>query len=232
MSHSAKIQLTPAQQEELDRRANGRTVAARAAERAKIILGSAAGKAKQEIADQLGIARQTVRRWEKRFLQKGTKGLDDAPRSGRPRRIQPEQIAQILHKTTQETPADSTHWSTRSLALVVNVSPSSVGRIWRSAKLKVHRVRTFKLSNDRAFAEKTDDIVKLYRDPPPDAVVWSADEQCQLQALGRTQPGLPCVPGHAATKTHDYKRNGTTNLFAAMNVHSGEIVYMFHPRHR
>src|SRR6267154_1497444 len=232
MPHSSRIELTPAQQEELERRANGRTFAARVVERARIILWSALGKAKQEIAGQLGIARQTVRRWEKRFLEQGMKGLEDAPRSGRPRRIQPEQIAQIVHKTTHETPADSTHWSTRSLALAVNVSPSSVGRIWRSAKLNVHRVRTFKLSNDRKFAEKTDAIVQLYLNPPPDSVVWSADEQCQLQALSRTQPGLPCAPGHCATRTHDYKRNGTTTLFAAMNVHSGEIVYTFHPKHR
>jgi transposase len=137
-----------------------------------------------------------------------------------------------VHKTTQETPADSTHWSTRSLALVVKVSASSVGRIWRSAKLKVHRVRTFRLSNDRQFAEKTDAVVQLYLNPPPDSVVWSADEQCQLQALSRTQPGLPCVSGHCAARMHDYKRHGTTNLFAALNVHSGGIVYMFRPRHR
>ena len=232
MPDAAKIQLTPAQQEGLEHCAKSRTFAVRAVERARVILASATGKAKQEIAEQLGIARQTVRRWEKRFLQQGTKGLEDAPRSGRPRRITPEQTAQIVQKTTQETPADATHWSTRSLAQVVNVSPSSVGRIWREKQLKPHRVRTFKLSNDPKFAEKTDDIVPLYLNPPPHSAVWSADEQCQLQALSRTQPGLPCVPGHCATKTGTYKRNGTTNLFAAMNVHSGEIVYTFHPRHR
>jgi transposase len=160
------------------------------------------------------------------------KGLEDAPRSGRPRRIQPEQIAEIVQKTIQETPSDSTHWSTRSLAQVVNVSHSSVGRIWRWKNLKPHRVRTFKLSNDPKFAEKTDDVVTLYLNPPADAVVWSADEQCQLQALSHTQPSLPCVPGHDVTKTNDYKRHGTTNLFAAMNVHGGEIVYTFHPQHR
>jgi transposase len=232
MPYAAKIQLTPAQQDELEHGANGRTVAARAVERARIILRSAAGKAKREIAEQLGIARQTVRRWEKRFLRQGMKGLEDAPRSGRPRRIQPEQIAQIVQKTIQETPSDSTHWSTRSLAQVVNMSPSSVGRIWRWKNLKPHRVRTFKLSNDPKFAEKTDDVVTLYLNPPADAVVWSADEQCQLQALSHTQPSLPCVPGHDVTKTNDYKRHGTTNLFAAMNVHGGEIVYTFHPQHR
>jgi len=232
MSDASKIQLTPEQDNELVRRANGRTVAARAMERAKILLKSAAGKAKREIAAELGIARQTVRRWEKRFLEKGTKGLEDAPRSGRPRSISPEQVAQILQKTTQETPVDSTHWTTRSMAEAVNVSPSSVGRIWRSADVQPHRVRTFKLSNDPEFAGKTDEIVDLYLNPPPNSVVWSADEQCQLQALNRTQPGLPCVPGHCATMTSDYGRNGTTTLFAAMNVHSGEIVYTFHPQHR
>jgi transposase len=232
MSYTATIQLTPAEQEELGCRANGRTVAVRAMERARVILQSAAGEAKLSIAARLGLARQTVRRWEKRFQQQGIKGLEDAPRSGRPHRIQPEQIAQIVQKTTQETPPDSTHWSTRSLAQVVNVSASSVGRIWRSKKLKPHRVRTFKLSNDREFAEKTDDVVKLYMNPPPNSVVWSADEQCQIQALRRTQPGMPCVPEHCATKTHDYGRKGITNLFAAMNVHGGEIVYTFRPQHR
>lgn len=232
MPYAAKIQLTSAQQDQLERDANSRTVAVRAMERAKIILGSVAGKAKREIAEQLGIAPQTVGRWEKRFLQQGTDGLEDAPRSGRPRLIQPEKIQQIVHKTTQETPRDATHWTTRSLAQEVNVSPSSVGRIWRSKDLKPHRVRTFKLSNDSEFAEKTVDITTLYFYPPANSVVWSADEQCQLQALRRTQPSLPCVPGHCATKTHDYQRHGTTNLFAAMKVHTGEIVYTFHPQHR
>jgi transposase len=232
MPYAAKIQLTPAQQDGLDRCAKGRSVAVRAVERAKIILGSAAGKAKREIAEQLGIARQTVRRWEKRFLQHGTQGLGDAPRSGRPRDIKPEKVEQIVHKTTQETPPDSTHWSTRSLAQAMGVSASSVSRIWRAHKLKPHRVRTFKLSNDPRFAEKMEDVVELYLHPPADSVVWSADEQCQIQALTRTQSSLPCASGHCATKTHDYKRHGTTTLFAAMNMGSGEVVYTFHPRHR
>jgi transposase len=135
---------------------------------------------KQEIAKQLGLARQTVLRWEQRFLQSGLEGLKDAPRSGRPATIGPEKIAHIVHKTMQETPRDSTHWSTRSLAQETEVSASSAGRIWRKHKLQPHRVKTFKLSNDRLFAEKTADIVELYLNPPPDSVVWSADEQCQL----------------------------------------------------
>jgi len=232
MPGTARIQLTEPQQDELVRCVRGRCLAARIVERAKVILGLAAGRATKEIAEQVGIVRQTVRRWGRSFLQHGTKGLQDAPRSGRPHVIQPEKIEQIVRKTTQETPPDSTHWSTRSLAKEVGVSASSVSRIWRANKLKPHRVRTFKLSNDPHFAEKTEDVVELYLHPPPDSVVWSADEQSQIQALTRTQPSLPCAPGHCATETHDYKRQGTTTLFAAMNLGSGEVVWTFHPRHR
>jgi transposase len=232
MSCAAKIRLTEQQQNELEHCASSRSLAAHAVQRAKIILGLAAGKTKQGIARQLGIVRQTVQRWEQRFQQQGTQGLEDAPRSGRPRDIQPEKIQQIVRKTTRETPADSTHWSTRSLAKAMGVSASSVSRIWRAHKLKPHRVRTFKLSNDPRFAEKMEDVVELYLHPPADSEVWPADEQCQIQALTRTQSSLPCAPGHCVTKTHDYKRHGTTTLFAAMNMGSGEVVYTFHPQHR
>jgi transposase len=233
MPGAAQIQLTPQQQDELDRRASSRSLAARTVERAKIILGLAAGKAKQEIAAQLGIARQTAWRWGRRFREQGMPaGLEDAPRSGRPRVIPPEKIEQIVRKTIQETPPDSTHWSTRSLAEQMAVSASSIGRIWRARDLKPHRVRTFKLSNDRCFAEKTDDVVNLYLNPPPDSYVWSADEECNIQAISRTQSSLPCAPGHCATKTSTYKRHGTTTLLAAKNVHGGEVVYMFRQQHR
>ena len=232
MPGAAKIQLTEQQQDELERCVRGRCVAARTVERAKIILGLAAGKAIKDIAEQVGIVRQTVRRWGQRFQQQGTQGLEDAPRSGRPRDIQPGKIEQIVRKTTLETPPDSTHWSTRSLAKAMRVSASSVSRIWRVHKLKPHRVRTFKLSNDPCFAEKMEDVVELYLHPPADSLVWSADEQSQIQALTRTQSSLPCASGYCATKTHDYKRHGTTTLFAAMNMGSGEVAYTFHPRHR
>lgn len=232
MPGAAQIRLTPQQQEELDRCARNRSLRARAVERAKIILGLAAGKAKQEIAAQLGIARQTAWRWGRRFREQGIPGLADAPRSGRPRVILPEKIEQIVRKTIQETPPDSTHWSTRSLAEQVAVSASSIGRIWRSRDLKPHRVRTFKLSNDRCFAEKTDDVVNLYLNPPPDSYVWSADEECNIQAISRTQSSLPCAPGHCATKTSTYTRHGTTTLLAAQHVHGGEVVYMFRQQHR
>ena len=232
MPSATNIQLDGQQREELERRVGSGTIAARTVERARIILGLAASQAKKEIAAQLGMVRQTVLLWEQRFLQRGIEGLEDAPRSGRPRLIAPEKIAEIIHTTVQETPVDSTHWSTRTLAQQVQVSASSVSRIWRAHKWKPHRVRTFKLSNDPQFAEKTDAVLNLYLHPPPNSVVWSADEQCQIQALTRTQSSLPCAPGHCATKTHDYKRHGTTTLFAAMDVSSGKVVYTFHQKHR
>jgi transposase len=231
MPGAENIQLDEHSQEELKSLARSRTSAVRMAERASIVVELAAGRAKQEIAEQLGIARQTVLRWEQRFLRLGMEGLNDAPRSGRPRTIMPEQIAQIVQKTTRETPTDSTHWSTRSLAAVMEVSACSISRIWRAQKLQPHRVKTFKLSNDRLFAEKTADIVALSLNPPPDSIVWSADEQCQIQALTRTQSSLPCAPGHCATETHDYKRHGTTTLFAAQNVGTGKVIYTFNKQH-
>ena len=232
MSKTARIQLDELQQQELERRAAGRTMAARSVQRAKIILGLAAHQTQKDLAAQLGLVRQTVRHGHQRFLQQGIQGLEDAPRSGRPRVIPPDTIEHIVHKTTKETPVNSTHWSTRSLAEVVRVSASSVSRIWRAHKLKPYRLRTFKLSNDPNFAEKVEDLTALFLHPPPDSVVWSADEQCQIQALTRTQPSLACSPGHCATETSDYKRQGTTTLFAAMNLGSGEVVYTFHPQHR
>lgn len=231
MPGAENIQLDGQSQEELKSLAGSRASAVRIAERASIIVALAAGRAKREVAEQLGIARQTVRRWEQRFLRLGMEGLNDAPRSGRPRTIGPEKIAQIVQKTIQETPCDSTHWSTRSLAQEVEVSACSVSRIWRTQKLQPHRVKTFKLSNDRLFAEKTADIVALYLSPPADSIVWSADEQCQIQALTRTQSSLPCAPGHCATETHDYKRHGTTTLFAAQNVGTGKVIFTFHQQH-
>jgi transposase len=231
MPGAENIQLDEQSQQELKSLAASRTSAVRLWQRATIVLELAAGKAKQEIAKRLGVARQTVLRLEQRFLQRGMDGLNDAPRPGRPATIGPEKIAQIVRKTTHETPVDSTHWSTRSLAQETAVSACSVSRIWRKHKLQPHRVKTFKLSNDPLFAEKTADIVNLYLNPPAESIVWSADEQCQLQALTRTQSSLPCAPGHPATKTSDYKRHGTTTLFAAQNVGTGEVIYTFNQQH-
>jgi transposase len=231
MPGAETIQLDEQSHEALKSLAASRTSAVRLWQRATVVMQLAVGTAKQEIAEQLGIARQTVLRWERRFLERGMEGLNDAPRSGRPRIIGPDKIAPIVQKTTRETPVDSTHWSTRSLAAAMGVSACSISRIWREHKLQPHRVKTFKLSNDPLFAEKTADIVELYLNPPPGSIVWSADEQCQIQALMRTQNSLPCASGHPSTQTNDYKRNGTTTLFAAQNVASGKVVYMFHKLH-
>ena len=159
---------------------------------------------------------KTVTRWLGRFEAQDMKGMEDAPRSGRPPLILSSKIAEIVEKTTRETPPGATHWSTRTLAPVAGVSPSTVGRIWRAHGLKPHRVSSFKLSNDPRFAEKLEDVVGLYLHPPADTIVLSLDEKCQIQALDRTQPGLPWKKGRCGTMTHDYKRHGTTTLFTAM----------------
>jgi len=189
-----------------------------------MLVAGSIGQGSEEIAGRLGVARQTVSRWLGRFEAQGMKGMEDAPRSGRPPLILPSKIAEVVEKTTRQTPAGATHWSTRTLAPVVGVSPSTVGRIWRGHGLKPHRLRSFKLSNDPLFAEKLEDVVGLYLNPPDGAIVLSLDEKCQIQALDRTQPGLPWKKGRCGTMTHDYKRHGTTTLFTAMNTQDGTVI--------
>jgi len=202
-------------------------------ERAKIVLLAAEGKQNQEIAKLCGVTRRTVGVWRRRFVEKRTAGiLKDAPRSGRRARIGEEVIEAIVRKTTQETPVAGTHWSTRSMAKVMGLSPSTIGRVWRSHGLKPHFIRTFKLSRDPKFLEKLDDIIGLYLDPPEHALVFSVDEKSQIQALDRTQPGLPLVPGRYGTMTHDYKRHGTTTLFTALNTLDGTVIGTCMPQHR
>jgi len=201
-------------------------------QRAQIVVLAAARKCDQEIAQTVGVVRQTVSLWRNRFVEHGIAGLDkDAPRSGRPRTIPPARVDEIVRLTTQSTPVAATHWSTRTLAPLTAVSPSTIGRIWRTHGLKPHRVKRFKLSNDPRFAEKLKDVVPLYLHPPAGAVVISVDEKCQIQALDRTQPGLPWKKGRCGTMTHDYKRHGTTTLFAGMNVADGSIISTFMPTH-
>jgi transposase len=213
MPRAPKVWLTAEQQDDFERFARSRTLAARLVQRAQIVLQAAAGKADIEIAKALDITRQTVGLWRGRFLDRGITGIEkDAPRSGRPRLIAASKIDEIVWLTTRQTPANATHWSTRTLAELAAVSPSTVGRIWRAHGLKPHRVKTFKLSNDRHFAEKLEDVVSLYLHPPDQAIVLSVDEKCQIQALDRTQPGLPWKKGRCGTMTHDYKRHGTTTL--------------------
>jgi transposase len=156
----------------------------------------------------------------------------DRSRSGRKRRIEEAKVREVVHRTLQEKPLCATHWSTRSLAKVVGLSPASVQRIWKAHGLKPHRIRTFKLSRDPRFVEKLQDVVGLYIDPPEHAIVLSVDEKSQIQALDRTQPGLPMKPGRAGTMTHDYKRNGTTTLFAALNTLDGRVIGQCLSRHR
>jgi transposase len=232
MPRAPKVWLTTEQQDDFERFARSRTLAARLVERAKIVLQAAAGKADTEIAKALDITRQTAALWRQRFLDGGIAGLEkDAPRSGRPRVIVASKIDEIVALTTRQKPANATHWSTRTLAEVADVSASTVGRIWRAYGLKPHRVKTFKLSNDRHFAEKLEDVISLYLHPPEDAIVLSVDEKCQIQALDRSQPGLPWKKGRCGTMTHDYKRHGTTTLFAAMNVQDGSVIDICMPTH-
>lgn len=233
MRVAVQVVLSADERKELERLAGGRKVPVRVAERARIVLLSAEGKQNQEVARLCGVRRQTVSLWRRRFVERRIAGiLKDAPRAGRKRRIGEEVVREIVRKTTQETPKAGTHWSTRSLAEVMGLSPSTIGRVWRSHGLKPHLTRSFKLSRDPKFLEKLDDIIGLYLNPPEHALVFSVDEKSQIQALDRTQPGLPLVPGRAGTMTHDYKRNGTTTLFTALNTLDGTVIGACMPQHR
>jgi transposase len=233
MRTAPAVVLSAEDRDHLEELARGRKTAARVVERAKIVLLASEGKQNQEIAQICQVARKTVGVWRRRFVEKGIAGiLKDAPRAGRRCWIGNEVIEEIVRKTTQETPVAGTHWSTRSLAKVMGLSPSTIGRVWRRHGLKPHLTRSFKLSRDPKFLEKLDDIVGLYLRPPEHALVFSVDEKSQIQALDRTQPGLPLVPGRAGTMTHDYKRHGTTTLFTALNTLDGTVLGTCMPQHR
>ncbi len=232
MRRAQPVTLNTAQCKQLDRYARGCQVAVRLALRARIVLLAADGLENKQIAAQLGVSRQLVARWRTRFLESSIAGIaKDAPRPGRKPAVSKQKVQQIIHKTTREKPSNATHWSRRTMAAAAGVSASTVGRIWRAHGLKPHRVKTFKLSNDPRFAEKLDDIVGLYLNPPEHALVLSLDEKSQIQALDRTQPGLPLKKGRGQTMTHDYKRNGTTTLFAALNSLDGSVIAECMPRH-
>jgi transposase len=202
-------------------------------ERARIVLLAAAGWQDRQIAAKLKITSAKAARWRNRFLDGGLAALDkDAPRPGRTPIITPAKVQEVIRKTTQEKPNNATHWSTRSMAAVAGLSEKSVRRIWHKHGLKPHLVRTFKVSNDPEFAQKLEAIVGLYLNPPEHAIVLCADEKSQIQALDRTQPGLPLKKGRCGTMTHDYKRNGTATLFAAMNTLDGTVISMCDDQHR
>jgi transposase len=201
--------------------------------RAKIVLAAAEGRENKQIAKELGCTRRTVGTWRNRFAEAGLAAIEkDAPRGGRRPRVRAESEAEIIRKTTQETPTDATHWSTRTMARAVGVSKDTVGRVWRDNGLKPHLAKTFKVSNDPRFAEKLVDVVGLYLNPPEHALVLSVDEKSQIQALDRTQKSLPMFPGRLGTMTHDYKRHGTTTLFAALSISDGTLISQCQPRHR
>ena len=233
MRVAPKIELTAEEKTTLTAWAKGRKTPVRMAERARVLLLAAEGKRDLDIASELSITPAKGARWRKRFLVKGLAGLaKDAPRPGRTPSIDAEMVARVVRLTTQEKPGNATHWSTRTMAAAVGISDSSVLRIWHAHGLKPHRVESFKLSNDPNFTEKLEAIVGLYLHPPEHAIVLCVDEKSQVQALDRTQPGLPMKKGRAETMTHDYKRHGTTTMFAAMNVASGKVISLCQQRHR
>jgi transposase len=227
------ITLSDADRTTLERWARGRSTQARLVTRAKVVLAAAAGKENKDIAADLRISRGAVARWRIRFAEAGVAGLEkDAPRGGRPPKARDDLVRRIIEMTTQQKPTNATHWSTRTLAEALGTNRSLVNRVWRAHGLKPHLCRTFKVSNDPHFVEKLIDVVGLYLNPPDHALVLCVDEKSQIQALDRTQPSLPIYPGRRETMTHDYKRNGTTTLFAALNVLEGSLIAQCMPRHR
>lgn len=233
MRVAVSISLTETERATLTKWSRGRSTPARLVLRAKIVLAAAQGRENIEIAADLGCTRRTVGVWRNRFAELRLNGIrQDAPRGGRKPFVRENKEAEIIRKTTQETPANATHWSLRSMAEAVGVSYSTVRRVWRDNGLKPHLTKTFKVSNDPHFAEKLVDVVGLYLNPPEHALVLSVDEKSQIQALDRTQKSLPMFPGRLGTMTHDYKRNGTTTLFAAMSVADGTVITQCQGRHR
>ncbi|MCA1733539.1 MAG: IS630 family transposase [Acidobacteria bacterium] len=227
------VVLTETERRELERLAKGRRVPVRVAFRAKIVLLAAEGKENLRIAEDLNTTPRAVGKWRSRYVTGGLEMiLKDAPRGGRPSVVTPEKAAEIVRRTLKEKPKKATHWTSRTMAKAAGVSESSVRRVWKQHGLKPHRFRTFKLSNDPRFAEKLHDIVGLYLNPPERAIVLSVDEKSGIQALDRTQPGLPLKKGRCGTMTHDYKRHGTTTLFAALNVADGKVISSCKPRNR
>ena len=230
---AASIILSPEERSTLDRWARGRSIPLRLVERAQIIQMAANGSLNQDIARRRGVSRPTVQLWRQRFLALRLAGLEkDAPRPGRIPRIGARKIRAVIEATLHKTPPNATHWSTRSMAKAQGLSEATIRRIWKQHDLKPHLVKTFKLSRDKHFVDKLQDIVGLYLNPPDKSLVLCVDEKSQIQALDRTQPGLPMKKGRLGTQTHDYKRNGTTTLFAALSMLDGKVIGDCMPRHR
>jgi transposase len=228
----AELVVSPEDRETLSRWiARGKTSHALAT-RARIVLLSSDGLSNTAVASKVGVINNTVGKWRRRFIERGCAGLLDEPRCGAPRKIGDDQIEAVVVKTLESTPKDATHWSTRSMARASGLSRPTVNRIWRAFGLQPHRTDTFKLSNDPQLVEKVRDIVGLYLNPPERALVLCADEKAQIQALDRSQPILPMRPGQPERRTHDYRRHGTTSLFAALDVATGKVIGEIHRQHR
>ena len=202
------------------------------AQRARIVLLAADGMSNEVVADKVGVHQATVVKWRKRFIERGLDGLVDEPRPGAPRTISDDDVERLIVRTLEDKPVDATHWSTRDLAKKAGISQSSVGRIWHAFGLKPWLVDTFKLSEDPLFVDKVRDVVGLYMNPPERAVVMCVDEKTSIQALNRTQPSMPMRPGQVERRTHDYQRHGVTDLFAALNLATGQVVAQSRSRHR
>jgi len=227
------VALTDGERLTLEKWSHGRSTPVRLMERAQMLLMASQGLENQAIAEAVGTDSHTVARWRGRFLQAGLAGVEkDAPRSGRKPTLRNRVAQKIVERTTQTTPENATHWSVRTLAAEMDLSRSMVHRVWMANRLKPHLIRTFKLSNDPHFVEKVQDVTGLYLNPPEHALVFSVDEKSQIQALDRTQPSLPIYPGRCGTLTHDYKRHGTTTLFAALSLLDGRVIGDCMPRHR
>jgi transposase len=226
------ISVTQEQRSTLQNWARRPKTAQALALRARIILACAEGKPNGVVAGLTRVRQQTVSKWRSRFVSKGLEGLLDEPRPGTPRRVSDADVEKVLTTTLESLPRDATHWSTRSLAKQSGLSRSTISRIWRAFGLQPHRSETFKLSQDPLFIDKVRDIVGLYLNPPDRALVLCVDEKSQIQALDRTQPLLEMRPGQAERRSHDYKRHGTTSLFAALDVKTGAVIGECHRRHR
>jgi transposase len=232
MAARTEVVVTGEERELLERWARRPKTSQALALRCRIVLAAADGRSSKEIASELGCNDHTVSKWRVRFARRGVDGLHDEPRPGKPRVISDEDVERVIVKTLEEQPANATHWSTRSMAAATGMSQSTVSRIWRAFALKPQQIESFKLSPDPQFIDKVRDIVGLYLNPPEAAVVLCVDEKAQIQALDRTAPVLPLMPGVAERRSHDYVRSGTTNLYAALNVASGQVISEMSPRHR
>jgi transposase len=226
------IELTVEERAQLEAWEHRRSSAQALALRSRIVLAAAEGPNNSEIARDLGIAVSSVRKWRNRFAEHRLDGLTDEPRPGQPRKISDAKVEEVIVKTLETMPKDATHWSTRSMAAEVGLNQTAVHRIWKAFGLQPHRSETWKLSRDPQFIEKVRDVVGLYLNPPERAVVLCVDEKSQIQALDRTAPILPMLPGTPQRATHDYKRSGTSSLYAALDITTGRVIGALHSRHR